>query len=111
MKIYLIQHIYETDGGFGDAIYNEEILGCFLDKAQAEEYVAKWGETQYIYAKPYDYLTYGQLLVKEMNLDSLSLDVDPFKDTYFEKRRARYLETKKEDDPEIFGYEDDEDWD
>lgn len=111
MKIYLIQHIYETDGGFGDAIPSEEILGCFFDKAQAEEYVAKWGQTLYVYAKPYDYLTYGQLFVKEMNLDSLFLDIDPFKGTYFEEQRAEYLATKKEDDPEIFRYEDDDDWD
>lgn len=108
MKIYLIQHLYDVDGGFGDSATTEETLGCFLDKAQAEEYVAKWGSKRYVYAKPYDYLTYGYLVVQEMDLKSLPLDIDPFKDSYFEERRATYLKRKKEDDLDIFCYEDDE---
>ena len=110
MKIYLIQHIYDRSGEFGDAEPTQETLGYFLDRAQADEYVVKYGTKQYVYAKSYDYLTYGCLIVQEMNLDSLSLDVNPFKGSSFEEQRAKYLATKQEDDLDVL-WEDDEDWD
>ena len=110
MKIYLIQHIYDRSGEFGDAEPTQQTLGYFLDRAQADEYVVKYGTKQYVYAKPYDYLTYGCLIVQEMNLNSLSLDVNPFKGSSFEEQRAKYLATKKEDDLDVL-WEDDEDWD
>ena len=47
-KVYHVIHQYDVDGGFGDAIPQEDIVAIFSAKATAEDFVAK-------YMKPHVY--------------------------------------------------------
>ena len=76
MKIYLIVHEYDRDGGFGDAIGCREVLGAFTDKAKAEEFAERWN-TPTVYDRPYASLYYHGISVEEVDVDTLQLDVDP----------------------------------
>ena len=79
MKIYLIKHLYDVDGGFGDSISNETILGAFNDKETAEKYVEKW-DNPHVYSKPYDELWCGHLKMQEIEIGNLDFNKDPFED-------------------------------
>ena len=89
MKIYLIEHWYDEEGAFGDAEPSNEVVCCFTDEQTAKEYVAKWN-CLCVYRKSYDYLSYGRLTIKEIEVNNTSIDYNPFE--YFEAERARYLE-------------------
>ena len=69
-KIYLILHVYTVDGGFGDAIWVEDFIGSFTDKNKAYQYVND-NSHPLIYDKPYNYLQFGKLVVKEIELNSV----------------------------------------
>lgn len=36
-KVYLVKHCYDTDGGFGDAVSQEEVLCGFVEKLKLQE--------------------------------------------------------------------------
>ena len=76
MKIYLIIHEFDKDGGFGDAVSCREVLGAFTDKAKAEEYAERW-DTPTVYWRPYADLYYHGISVEEVDVDALQFDVDP----------------------------------
>ena len=59
-RLYVVKHVYDTDGGFGDAIYQEDVLFTTLDKALAESYIAKYSNPV-IYDRPYSNLYHGKL--------------------------------------------------
>lgn len=67
MKIYQVLHQYEVDGGFGDAIGCKDVVACFESEHDANAFCEKYDRT-HIYAEPYDELTCGTLLIKEMEL-------------------------------------------
>jgi len=72
MKLYLIKHLYDTDGGFGDSISNEKTVCVTLNKTEAEEFVKKYSNP-HIYDEPYDSLWCGELSITEIELvDNLS---------------------------------------
>ena len=75
-KVYLIKHMYDVDGGFGDAVPTEKIIGAFADKAEAEAFVERW-DTPKVYDKPYAELEYHSLEMEEVEIGTLQMDVDP----------------------------------
>ena len=38
-KIYLVKHCFDVDGGFGDAIYQEEVICGFDNREDANEFI------------------------------------------------------------------------
>lgn len=65
MKVYQVLHGYETDGGFGDAVYCSDVVACFENENDAKAFCEKWDRT-HVYEKPYDELECGTLFIQEM---------------------------------------------
>lgn len=72
-KIYIVKHCYDTDGGFGDAISQKEVLCGFVNEDEANAFVEKYSKP-HIYRKPYDSLECGNLVVEELNMTPPSKD-------------------------------------
>lgn len=68
-KIYEVLHLFDVDGGFGDAVTESTVVAVYSDKAKAEEFVAKYSRP-IIYEKPYDYLRCGTLQINEREIDT-----------------------------------------
>ena len=77
--LYMIEHWYDVDGGFGDAVLQTEVVAVTDDKAKAYEYVDKYNNPQ-AYDKPYATLYCHELRVREIKIEELDLDKDPFAD-------------------------------
>lgn len=73
MKVYIVKHVYDVDGGFGDAIGEEDVLCGFASKAEAEAFVSAY-ERPHVYDRPYNDLWCGTLVVEELNMDPPSVD-------------------------------------
>ena len=43
-KIYLVNHCFDVDGGFGDAILQEEVICGFDNREDADEFVEKYSK-------------------------------------------------------------------
>ena len=46
-KIYLVNHCFDVDGGFGDAILQEEVICGFDNREDADEFVEKYSNKKY----------------------------------------------------------------
>ena len=68
MTLYQVIHTYDVDGGFGDAVYQRDIIATFSSREKAEEFVAKY-QKPHIYAKPYSYLSCGTLIIEENKIN------------------------------------------
>ena len=64
-KIYVIKHIYDVDGGFGDAVAMEEVIGFCTSEEEAQKYVEKY-QNEHVYDRPYSDLFCGELVVEEL---------------------------------------------
>ena len=73
MAVYIVKHVYEVDGGFGDAIGTEEVLCGFTNKAEAEAFVSAYSKP-HVYRRPYDNLTCGELVIEELTMNPPSVD-------------------------------------
>ena len=76
-NMYLIIHRYDVDGGFGDAVSVEDVVGFIDTKEEAEAYVKKWSNPR-IYDKPYNDLYCGELYVREVK--KVDIEIDTFGD-------------------------------
>ena len=76
-KIYLIKHVYDTDGGFGDAVSQEEVLFATDNKKLAKAYVKKYSKPV-VYASPYADLYHHELVIEKLKLEEPDLDVPPW---------------------------------
>ena len=76
--MFEIYELYDVDGGIGDAIGKEKVIGYVETQSEAEEYVAKWSHP-YIYGVPYDSLECQRLAFREAKLRLLSIDDIPMK--------------------------------
>lgn len=65
--IYGVFHIFDVDGGFGDAVDTEELIGVTSDLSEAERFVEKYSLGGAIYDIPYSALTMGSLEIRELN--------------------------------------------
>ena len=66
-KIYLVNHCFDVDGGFGDAIPQEEVICGFDNREDANGFVEKYSNP-HIYDSPYASLECGILRVEELNM-------------------------------------------
>ena len=74
-KTYDVYHIYDIDGGFGDACYNESKVATFESKADAEDFVERF-ENPHVYGTPYDELNCGTLEIRESEIVPKGADLD-----------------------------------
>lgn len=63
--MYGVYHLYDVDGGFGDAVEQEELVGICDTEEEADDYVTAWDDP-YVYEVPYRHLYCGCLIVKEI---------------------------------------------
>lgn len=77
-KMYGIFHIYDVDGGFGDAVSCSDLLFVTDSEEAAEAYAQKWS-CQHVYDEPYAELERGLLIVREVPfLTDEDASVSPF---------------------------------
>lgn len=67
MKIYQVIHLYETDGGFGDAISQQDIIATFENYDDAKAFADRFSN-DHVYDKPYSELHCGKLEVYESDV-------------------------------------------
>lgn len=73
--IYVISHVYDVDGGFGDAVQVEDVLGFVVGAKVADEYVEKYSKPE-VYDRPYSDLYHHTLIARR--IDPLNVNEDPF---------------------------------
>lgn len=89
MKIYQVIHLFDVDGGIGDAVKKEEIIATFSNKNVAEDFVKKYNNP-HIYDTPYAALYCGRLIIKDIEVldnDSAKIFVESFDSKNLEKGR------------------------
>lgn len=65
-KLWAVKHIFEVDGGFGDPIGQERVVGyVFGTDSEIAEFLEKWNKPK-IYDKPYASLTMHDVEVEEV---------------------------------------------
>ena len=69
MKVFNVFHLYDEDGGFGDAVGQEELIASFENKSDAEEF-ANLLSNPHAYNKPYADLSCGYIEVREVDIIS-----------------------------------------
>lgn len=62
--VYDVIHLYDEDGGFGDAVGCEEKILTFEKKEDAEKFVELFSKSR-VYDKPYMRLYCGELEIRE----------------------------------------------
>lgn len=67
MKIYNVYHLYDVDGGFGDAVPTSELVATFESKADAESFVEKY-HNPCVYDIPYAELYCNAYTIMEMEI-------------------------------------------
>jgi len=90
--MFAIIHYYDVNGGFGDAVGKEEVLGYVETEEDAKEYVARYSNPR-TYAIPYSRLECHALGYKKVSTKMLDIDVDPFEGDYFSRERASGIVT------------------
>lgn len=97
-KIYIIKHIYDVDGGFGDAIYSEEVAG--LVKCSEEEiknFVEEFNKPE-VYDVPYSELTCHGIVAEEVTPVTIKeIRKDPYGDNGIYARSVKRF--KERDEP------------
>lgn len=78
-RIYLINHVYDVDGGFGDAVSCEDTMFATENKDLAEQYVKKYSNPE-IYDSPYSDLYRHELIIKEYDLEEPDLERNPWEE-------------------------------
>ena len=71
---WIIEHVYDVDGGFGDAVTEREAIGVVDTEEEADAYIEKYSHP-IVYDKPYDELEYRCFDKREIN--KLDINVDP----------------------------------
>lgn len=65
--IYNIIHLYDVDGGIGDAIHSADVLFTTSSRKVAKKFMNQYSN-QHIYDTPYDNLYAGELVIQETHL-------------------------------------------
>lgn len=96
MRIFGVFHKYDTDGGFGDAIPQKDLICIFDSLEKAEEFKKKY-EDPHVYDHPYADLECGELVIEELP-------------TTYDESTFWWIGAKGTRDEEDFeGFEDEED--
>ena len=64
-SIFGVFHVYDVDGGFGDAIRTQRLICVCISKEEATE-VARNFSSEHVYLVPYAELECGKLVVEEL---------------------------------------------
>lgn len=72
--IYNVYHLYDVDGGFGDAVDKQTLLFTTDNKEIAEDFVSKY-DNDHIYDIPYAELHTGKVVVEEVNMVEIYEDI------------------------------------
>ena len=88
--IWAIFHCYDTDGGFGDAIPQENMVGaCMATEEEINEFLKKWDKPE-VYDRPYADLVCHSVRVERIKLAELK-DIQPYGiDDYFDFGIKKY---------------------
>ena len=65
MKTFGVFHIFDVDGGFGDAIPQENLICTFNSEEEAKDFIKKF-EKPHVYDCPYQCLECGKLELREL---------------------------------------------
>jgi len=66
-KIYQVFHVYDVDGGFGDAVMRQDIIATFECYEDAKAFVDRFSKP-HVYDKPYAKLSCGELVIYESDV-------------------------------------------
>ena len=89
-ELWAIYHGYSVDGGYGDAIWEEEMT-CAVEatEAEIEEFVKKY-DNPIVYDRPYDDLTAHHIRAEKIVSMDIS-DARPYgPDDYFGRQAEEY---------------------
>jgi len=80
-KLYAIHHCYDEDGGFGDAIPQDNTVGFIMATEQEiQAFVQKWNQPE-VYDRPFADLTCHSIWAEEVAISDISdfkpYDTDP----------------------------------
>ena len=102
MSMYIIKHVYDVDGGFGDAIEEEDVVGIVdCTKAELDAFLKEYNKP-IVYDEPYNWLTCHTLIAEEIEVKTLaSIEKDPYGDDGAYELSAAFF---KQRDPERFEY-------
>lgn len=79
MKVYAVNHIYDEDGGYGDAVTCCDTVFITSNEKLAYDYVNKWNHP-IIYDTPYAALGAYRFEVEEIDiLDTVDINTSPTK--------------------------------
>jgi hypothetical protein len=94
-KLFAIYHGVDEDGGFGDAVYTEIMVGLvYATDKQIKDFVEQW-DKPIVYDKPYAELMCHSIRAEEIPITKLT-KLNPYgKDDYYGKR-AREYEARKQ---------------
>lgn len=95
MSIFGVFHKYDTDGGFGDAIPQKELICIFETLEKAEEFKKKY-EDPHVYDRPYAELECGELVIEELP-------------TSYDESKFWWIGVDERDEEDFEGFEDEED--
>ena len=77
MALYQIVHIYDVDGGFGDAIGQEDCVGVVeASEEEIEKFLQEWDKPE-IYDRPYSDLWHHTVVARPVELKRLN-EVTPY---------------------------------
>ena len=100
MSMYIIKHVYDVDGGFGDAIGKEDVVGIVeCTKEQIDKFIEKY-DKPVVYDEPYMGLVCHILIAEEVTVTTLDeIEKDPYNDNgVFQS----WIDSFKHRDPEGF---------
>ena len=76
-EIYQVVHVFDVDGGFGDAIEEQETLVTFDNLDDAKKFVERYSNP-FVYDHPYADLHCGELVIHTYQVLT---SMDEFKET------------------------------
>lgn len=89
--IYLVMHSFDVDGGFGDPVYEEEVLFTTADKDLAYAYCRKWDDEFTFEEHSWGDFVKNRLFVREMPLDTnFDLNTPPPVNSHYEIRKEKF---------------------
>jgi len=87
--MYGIYHMYDVDGGFGDAVPKQELVATCESEEIAKKYCEKH-DKNHIYDRPYADLYCGKLVYGKINVPVITeenIELSPWTDNVFYEAR------------------------
>ena len=94
-KLWNIFHGYDVDGGFGDPVYQEDLVATVeATDDEIKEFVEKWNKSE-VYDRPYGYLECHAVFAREVEvkmlqgLEPYSTDPDDWMNRGIQEMKSR----------------------